>query len=78
MGNFRFDIPEAAMKSENKSNFLVYNFCIKKACLTIQKLDRLLVVLGWKIGLEPTTFGTTIRRSNQLSYNHHFAFALQR
>jgi hypothetical protein len=26
---------------------------------------------GWKIGLEPTTFGTTIRRSNRLSYIHH-------
>ena len=24
--------------------------------------------LGWIMGLEPTTFGTTIRRSNQLSY----------
>lgn len=26
---------------------------------------------GWKIGLEPTTFGTTIRRSDLLSYIHH-------
>ena len=27
--------------------------------------------MGWKKGLEPSTFGTTIRRSNQLSYIHH-------
>ena len=31
---------------------------------------------GWKMGLEPTTFGTTIRRSNRLSYIHHFVFVL--
>ncbi len=29
-------------------------------------------IKGWKTGFEPATSGTTIRRSNQLSYNHHF------
>ena len=25
----------------------------------------------WLMGFEPTTSGTTIRRSNQLNYSHH-------
>ena len=29
--------------------------------------------LGWEMGLEPTTPGTTIRCSNQLSYTHHIS-----
>ena len=28
--------------------------------------------LGWEMGLEPTTPGTTIRCSYQLSYTHHY------
>ena len=27
-------------------------------------------LFGWKTGFEPATSGTTIQRSNQLSYNH--------
>ena len=29
------------------------------------------VLLGWMTGFEPATSGSTIRRSNQLSYTHH-------
>ena len=36
------------------------------------------LALGCPVGFEPTTFGTTIRRSNQLNYGHHFSKALQR
>ena len=31
-------------------------------------------IMGWVMGLEPTIFGTTIRRVNQLRYTHHIPF----
>ncbi len=40
-----------------------------------KKSYRLFDSFGWKMGLEPTTLGTTIRCSNLLSYIHHFGGA---
>ena len=36
-----------------------------------KKQQILLLFLGRQVGFEPTTHGTTIRYSNQLSYNRH-------
>ena len=54
---------------------------VKAPCLTawlhpyVEKRDRgepdPSPVVGWVKGLEPSTPGTTIRCSNQLSYTHH-------
>jgi hypothetical protein len=44
---------------------------IKKASIFIEAFW----FKGWKTGLEPATFGTTIQRSNLLSYIHRFADA---
>ena len=38
-----------------------------KTCILTAVLHSL---MGWVIGIEPTTFWTTIRRSNRLSYTH--------
>ena len=45
----------------------------KKALL---KMRKAFINVGWEMGFEPTIFGTTIRRFNQLSYTHHVWRAL--
>ena len=42
-----------------------------------KKEDFSVLFFGWKMGLEPTTNGTTIHYSNQLSYVHHLKHLLQ-
>ncbi len=42
----------------------------KKAFLEMRKA---FINVGWEMGFEPTIFGTTIRRFNQLSYTHHIS-----
>ena len=44
----------------------------KKAFLEMRKA---FINVGWEMGFEPTIFGTTIRRFNQLSYTHHIKVA---
>ena len=51
-----------------KKNYKILLFTKKKPLKQIKRFFN----QGWVIGLEPTTFGTTIRRSNQLNYTHRF------
>ena len=44
--------------------------------LSIKKDRSFTVFYGWKMGLEPTTPGTTIQCSNQLSYIHHLGLQI--
>ena len=45
----------------------LYPRIFKKA----QVIAHAFLYVGWVVGIEPTIFGTTIRRFNQLSHTHH-------
>ena len=56
----RYD-PVALLKRQKKQRPTSVNCCFLLSCRTF----------GRQVGFEPTTHGTTIRYSNQLSYNRH-------
>ena len=61
--------------SESKSEVLPLHYIPPSKIYSIVHRDRAFVrplwLVGWVKGLEPSTPGTTIRCSNQLSYTHH-------
>ena len=62
--------PGSPLRSASRGKLLAHSSLNAKKPRLTSKL-----YLGWKTGLEPATFGTTIRRSNLLSYIHRFADA---
>jgi hypothetical protein len=68
--------------SESKSgvlplHYIPWYFCLSGTSLQGGRINGLPQVLGWVKGFEPSTLGTTIRCSNQLSYTHRVILARQ-
>ena len=60
----------AILAKELKVSSLTLVLVISSACLSCVR-DDTSNDMGWMMGFEPTTPGTTIRCSNLLSYTHH-------
>ena len=82
-------MPTAAERAGWDGRTRTYNIRVKVWCVTVTlhptatvnrgRQEAGLLFLGWEMGLEPTTPGTTIRCSYQLSYTHHsWSLALAR
>ena len=74
--------PQGHYQAALRNKLLCHIFCppyalCMQACNAVRMTkgvvaDTLLLrLLGWKMGFEPTTLGTTILYSNRLSYIHH-------
>ncbi len=73
-----FDLKNTVIKCKSNVLVLVKTLLLHLTTNKKRPVETDLLKRGWKTGIEPATFGTTNRRSNQLSYIHHFTFALQR
>ena len=49
-------------------NLVPYRLAIAHYLIVLPQKDK---IKGWVEGFEPSTFGTTIRRANQLCHTHH-------
>ena len=70
--NYEFSRILSILVEEKKHHGKQKKPVLKRAFCTMMTM----VNMGWEMGFEPTIFGTTIRRFNQLSYTHHVWRAL--